>query len=295
MQNHLISLTFHLLSLNSYFINRLTNQSSSFMFQTGLSNRLIVSLPVKSNSLVRSTQFRNLMSIGDPIAFADMYGLTGADELFLLNVSASAENKAITCDLVKQISQVSLIPLAVGGGIRRLSDVESLLRSGADKVIINSSSALNPEFMLKCVNKFGSHRIVASIDCKPANGSWEVFSHSGLRATGINAISHACEMERYGVGEIMLTSIDKSGTQKGFDVLLLKIVTSLVSIPVIASGGFGVPHHAALALIDGGASAVAIGSQLHQNQYSITQIKHFLGQCGLLVRDDYIRLGLIDL
>ncbi|MGP1921923.1 MAG: HisA/HisF-related TIM barrel protein, partial [Candidatus Hodgkinia cicadicola] len=160
---------------------------------------------------------------------------------------------------------------------------------------INSSAALNPEFMFKCVNKFGSHRIVASIDCKPSNGYWEVFTHGGRRATGINVLSHACEMERHGVGELLLTAIDRTGTQTGFDVLLLRIVTSLVSIPVIASGGFGLPHHAATALIDGGASAVAIASQLHQNHYSITQIKHFLGYCGLLVRDDYIRFGLTDL
>ncbi|MGP1910944.1 MAG: HisA/HisF-related TIM barrel protein, partial [Candidatus Hodgkinia cicadicola] len=131
---------------------------------TGLSNRIIASLPVKSNSLVRSTQFRNLIEIGDPIAFADLYGLTGADELFLLNVSPSVENKVLTCEVVKQISQVTFIPLAVGGGIRRLKDVELLLNSGADKVVINSAAALNPEFMFKCVNNFGSHRIVASVD-----------------------------------------------------------------------------------------------------------------------------------
>ncbi len=244
---------------------------------------------------MRSTQFRNLIDVGDPVAFASMYGLMGADELFLLNVSASAENEAITCDLVKQISQVSFIPLAVGGGVRRLKDVELLLNAGADKVIINSAAALNPEFILKCVNNFGSHRIVASIDCKPSNGSWEVFTHAGRRPTGINAISHACEMERYGVGELMLTALDRAGTQTGFDVLLLKVVSSLVSVPVIASGGFGSLCHAASALIDGGASAVAIASQLHQNHCSVTLIKYFLGLCGLLVRDDYIRFGLLDL
>ncbi|MGP1911264.1 MAG: imidazole glycerol phosphate synthase subunit HisF [Candidatus Hodgkinia cicadicola] len=267
----------------------------SFINKTGLSNRVIVSLPVKSNSLVRSTQFHSLMNIGDPVAFAGMYGLTGADELFLLNVSLSADNEVVTCNLVEQISQLSFAPLAVGGGVRRLKDVELLLRAGADKVIINSSAALNPGFMLKCVERFGSHRIVASIDYKFVNGSWEVFTHAGRRATGINLISHACEMDRYGVGELMLTSIDRVGTQTGFDVLTLNVITSLVSMPVIASGGFGFPHHAAMALIDGGASAVAIASRLHQNYCSVTQIKYFLGRCGLLVRDDYIRLGLFDL
>ncbi|MGP1927190.1 MAG: imidazole glycerol phosphate synthase subunit HisF, partial [Candidatus Hodgkinia cicadicola] len=197
-------------------------------FGTGLSNRIIASLVVKSNSLVRSTQFRNLIEIGDPIAFADVYGLTGADELFLLNVSPSIENKVLTCELVKQISQVTFVPLAVGGGIRRLKDVELLLNSGADKVVINSAAALNPEFMFKCVNNFGSHRIVASVDCKPSNASWEVFTHGGLRATGINAFSHICEMESHGVGELLLTSLDRAGTQTGFDVLLLRLVTSLV-------------------------------------------------------------------
>lgn len=244
---------------------------------------------------MRSTQFCNLTNLGDPVAFADLYGLTGADELFLLNVSSSASNEPVTCNLVEQISQVSFVPLAVGGGIRSLRDVELLLRAGADKVVINSSAALNPEFILKCVDKFGSHRIVVSIDYKFSNDRWEVFTHAGRRATGINAISHACEMERYGAGELMLTSIDKSGTQTGFDVLLLKIITSLVSIPVIASGGFGFFHHAAMALIYGGASAVAIGSKLNQRHCSITQIKHYLGHCGILVRDDYATLGLFDL
>ncbi|MGP1922981.1 MAG: HisA/HisF-related TIM barrel protein [Candidatus Hodgkinia cicadicola] len=154
---------------------------------------------------------------------------------------------------------------------------------------------MNPEFMFNCVNKFGSHRIVASVDCKPSNVSWEVFTHGGLRVIGINAFSHICEMESHGVGELILTSLGRAGTKTSFDVLLLRLVTSLVSIPAIASEGFGAPHHAATALIDGGASAVEIASQLYQNRYSITQIKHFLDYCGFLVRHDCIRLGSFDL
>ncbi|MGP1917309.1 MAG: HisA/HisF-related TIM barrel protein [Candidatus Hodgkinia cicadicola] len=154
---------------------------------------------------------------------------------------------------------------------------------------------MNPEFMLKCVDRFGSHRIVASIDYKFISGSWEVFTHAGRCATGINLFSHACETDRYGVGELMLTSIDRVGTQTGFAVPMFSVITSLLYIPVIASGGFGFPHHAAMALIDGGASAVTIAPRLHQNHCSITQIKYFLGRCSLLVRGNYIRLGLFDL
>ncbi|MFP3037547.1 MAG: imidazole glycerol phosphate synthase subunit HisF [Candidatus Hodgkinia cicadicola] len=261
---------------------------------TGLSNRIIACLDVRANTVVKGTQFSDLVNIGDPASLANGYCLSGADELCLLNVAASYANENITTDVVERIAQNCFIPLTVGGGVRRLKDVELLLRAGADKVAINSAAAINPEFVAKCVDRFGSQCIVASIDCKALNGSWEVFTHGGARATGLDAIEHARRMAQYGVGEILLTSMDKDGTKTGFDVLLLRLVTSLVSVPVIASGGFGQPHHAAAALIEGGASAVLIASQLHQNQYSISQIKCLLGHCGLLIRDDYIRLGLYD-
>ncbi|MGP1917029.1 MAG: imidazole glycerol phosphate synthase subunit HisF [Candidatus Hodgkinia cicadicola] len=261
---------------------------------TGLSNRIIACLDVKANFVVKGTQFRNLTNVGDPIALANSYSFSGADELCLLNVNLSAANERITFNTIEQISQNCFIPLTVGGGVRRLKDVELLLRAGADKVAINSASVHNPGLIAKCVNKFGSQCIVASVDCKASNGSWEVFTYGGLRSTGIDAIKHICMMEQLGVGEILLTSMDKDGTKTGFDILLLKLATTLVSIPVIASGGFGFPHHAAMALIDGGASAVLIASQLHQNQCSISQIKFLLGRCGVLVRDDYVRLGLYD-
>ncbi|MGP1916011.1 MAG: imidazole glycerol phosphate synthase subunit HisF [Candidatus Hodgkinia cicadicola] len=261
---------------------------------TGLSNRIIACMDVKAGNVVKGTQFNNLVNVGDPISLANAYSFSGADELCLLNVGASVSNEFITYNTVEQISCNCFIPLTVGGGVRRLKDVELLLRAGADKVAINSATVHNPGLIANCVNKFGSQCIVASIDCKAINGSWEVFTHGGLRATGVNAIEHACMMEQLGVGEILLTSMDRDGTKTGFDVLLLKLVTSLVSIPVIASGGFGSPHHAATALIDGGASAVLIASQLHQNRCSISQIKFLLSRCGLLVRDDYVRLGLYD-
>ncbi|PIM96324.1 Imidazole glycerol phosphate synthase subunit HisF [Candidatus Hodgkinia cicadicola] len=261
---------------------------------TSLSVRIIPCIDVNYNRVVKGTRFSDLTSIGSPTLLANKYSVSGADELCFLNIAASAANKMILYDTISRISESCFIPLTVGGGVRKIKDVGNLLKAGADKVAINSASIANPKFIANCVERFGSQCIVSSVDCKAINGTWEVVSHSGLRSTGIDALDHICKLVQYGVGEILLTSIDRDGTNDGYDIALLKSVSQLVNVPIIASGGGSEFRHVASAIIEGGASAVLLASALHHNRYSISQLKYFLGKCGILVRDDYINNGLLD-
>ncbi len=261
---------------------------------TGLSVRIMPCIDVDCDQVVKGFNFTSLVNIGNPILIANKYSVSGADELCLLNISASLANTTILYDMISQIASTCFIPLTVGGGIRRMKDVENLLRAGADKVAINSACVLNPEFIGNCVDKFGSQCIVASVDCKAVGGTWEVFTHGGHRPTGISVLDHICKLVQYGVGEVLLTSIDKDGTTDGYDIALLRSVSRLVNVPVIASGGGGDLMHITSAIIEGGASSVLLASSLHNDKYSISQIKFFLGRCGIMVRDDYIRLGMYD-
>ncbi len=261
---------------------------------TSLNIRIIPCMDVNLNQVVKGKSFLDLTQIGDPVLFANKYSTNGADELCFLNISASSNNKSILYKTISQIAESCFIPLTVGGGIRKIKDVENLLRAGADKVTINSASILNPEFIANCVDKFGSQCITVSVDCKASNGYWEVYSHGGIRPTGIDALDHICKVVQFGAGEILITSIDKDGNNDGYDVPLIKAVSSLVSVPIIASGGNGDLRHIASAIIEGGASSVLLASSLHYNKFSISQIKFFLGKCGTLIRDDYVNLGLYD-
>ncbi|PIM95775.1 Imidazole glycerol phosphate synthase subunit HisF [Candidatus Hodgkinia cicadicola] len=261
---------------------------------TSLSVRIIPCIDVNYDKVVKGTKFSGLVNIGNPILLANKYCVSGADELCFLNISASATNRTILYETISKISEFCFIPLTVGGGIRKIKDVEYLLKAGADKVAINSASIINPGFIANCVDRFGSQCIVSSVDCKAINGTWEVFSHSGLRSTGIDALDHICKLVQYGVGEILLTSIDRDGTNDGYDIALLKSVSQLVNVPIIASGGGSEFRHVASAIIEGSASAVLLASALHYDKYSISQLKYFLGRCGILVRDDYINNGLFD-
>ncbi|PIM95041.1 Imidazole glycerol phosphate synthase subunit HisF [Candidatus Hodgkinia cicadicola] len=261
---------------------------------TSLTIRIIPCIDVNYNNVVKGTMFSDMTTIGSPSLLANKYSVSGADELCLLNVTASSYNKMILYDTISRISDTCFIPLTVGGGIRTIKDVEYLLKAGADKVAINSASITNPEFVANCVERFGSQCIVSSVDCKTTNGTWEVFTHSGLRSTGIDALEHICKLVQYGVGEILLTSIDKDGTNDGYDIPLLKSVSQLVNVPVIASGGGSEFRHVVSAIVEGGVSAVLLASALHYDKYSVSQLKYFLGRCGILVRDDYLCYGLCD-
>ncbi len=261
---------------------------------TGLKFRIIPCMDATFGQVVKGAQFAGFLNVGEPALIANGYSVSGADELCFLDVSASTANKAVLNNVISQVAENCFIPLTVGGGVRRSKDVGRLLRAGADKVSINSAGVASPEFIATCVDKYGSQCIVASVDCKAVNGTWEVYSHGGTRPTGIDALEYVCRAVQFGAGEILLTSIDKDGAKTGYDIALVKSVSSLVSVPVIASGGSGCLRHTAVALIEGGASAVLLASLLHYNECTISQLKFLLGCCGVLVRDDYIRLGLYD-
>ncbi|MFP3039716.1 MAG: imidazole glycerol phosphate synthase subunit HisF [Candidatus Hodgkinia cicadicola] len=261
---------------------------------TGLKFRIIPCINVSSDYMVKGAQFTDLCDVGNPELMANSYSVGGADELCLFDVATSAVDKAVLYNTISRVAESCFIPLTVGGSVGSVKDVDELLRAGADKVSINSAGAASPEFIGSCVDKFGSQCIGASVDCKAVNGAWEVYSHGGTRPTGIDALEYICNVVQFGVGEILLTSIDRDGAKTGYDIALLKSASSIVSVPIIASGDSGDLRYAALALIEGGASAVLLTSLLHYNKCTISQLKFFLGRCGVLVRDDYIRLGLYD-
>ncbi len=261
---------------------------------SGLALRIIPCMDVKEGHVVKGSKFCGLVRVGEATLVANSYSVSGADELCFLDVSASSANRSILYATISQVAESCLIPLTVGGGVRRVKDVGDLLRAGADKVSINSAGVLSPEFVGRCVDKFGSQCVVVSIDCKASDGAWEVCTHGGARPTGVDALEYACQAAQFGAGEILLTSVDRDGVKAGYDLALLKAVSSLVSVPVIASGGGGELSHFALALIEGGASAVLTASLLHRNELTVSQLKFFLGSCGIVVRDDHVRFGSHD-
>ncbi|ATY93525.1 Imidazole glycerol phosphate synthase subunit HisF [Candidatus Hodgkinia cicadicola] len=261
---------------------------------TGLGVRIIPCMDVRSGSVVKGREFGKLIDMGEPTLVASDYSLNGADELCFLNIAAAAANRRLLQSMITKVAENCFIPLTVGGGIRKSKDVRNLLLAGADKVAINSASVANLGFISECVDKFGSQCIVASVDCKAANGSWEVYSHGGGRSTRMDALEYIYKAVQFGAGEILLTSIDRDGVNSGYDIILLKMVSELVQVPVIASGGAGNLKHLTLAIRDGGASAVLVASLLHKGYCTVSQIKYFLGRCGILVRDDYLKYGLYD-
>ena len=249
-----------------------------------LKNRIIPCLDVKNGRVVKGVNFENLIDAGSPVAQAKFYYEQGADELCLLDISASEENRDVIFDVVRQVAKECFIPFTVGGGIRKVEDFSNLLKSGADKVSVNSAAIKNPQLIAQAATKFGSQCVVVAIDAKMNDaGKYEIFSHGGKRPTGIDAIKWAIEAERLGAGEILLTSMDRDGTKQGYDLGLLKAITSKISIPTIASGGVGNLDHLADGL-EAGASAVLAASIFHFKEYSIEQAKNKLLERGLLVR-----------
>ena len=249
-----------------------------------LKNRIIPCLDVKNNQVVKGINFENLVEAGDAVEMAKFYYQSNADELCLLDISASLENRSTMIDLVSKVAKVCFIPFTVGGGVRSCDDFAVLLKSGADKISINSSAIKNPQLISDSANKYGRQCVVVAIDVKKNNqGQYQVFSHGGKIATNLEAISWAKKVEELGAGEILLTSMDQDGTKKGYDLDILLAITRQTSIPVIASGGVGNLQHLADGL-KAGASAVLAASIFHFQQFSIAQAKQFLKEQNLAIR-----------
>jgi len=250
-----------------------------------LKTRVIPCLDVKAGRVVKGVNFVNLIDAGDPVEQAKIYDDGGADELCFLDITASNENRDIIYEVVTAVAEKCFMPLTVGGGVRTIDDVRKLLLSGADKVAINTAAVTHPEFVKEASEKFGAQCIVVAIDVKRNNqGNFEVFTHGGRQATGIEAISWAKRMTDYGAGEILLTSMDKDGTKTGFDIELTRAVSDSITIPVIASGGVGKPEHFVDGIKSGHASALLAASIFHFGEYSIKQVKQFMQEKGIAVR-----------
>jgi len=249
-----------------------------------LKNRIIPCLDVKNARVVKGVNFENLIDAGDPVAQAKFYYEQGADELCFLDIAATDENRGVILDVVKKVAQVCFIPFTVGGGIKEIQDFSNLLKCGADKVSVNSAAIKNPELISEAASKFGSQCVVVAIDAKKnESGNYEIFTHGGKKPTGIDAIEWAKKVTNLGAGEILLTSMDKDGTKSGYDLELIKKITSQISIPVIASGGVGNLEHLAEGL-KAGASAVLAASIFHFKEYSIKQAKEFLDEQKIAMR-----------
>ena len=249
-----------------------------------LAKRIIPCLDVKEGRVVKGTKFVNLRDAGDPVEIAKEYDRQGADELVFLDITASHEKRAIILDVVEKTAAQVFMPLTVGGGIQSLEDIRQLLHAGADKVSINTTAVLNPNFVADAANQFGSSTIVVAIDAKRSDDHWEVFTHGGRKATGLDALEWAQKMERLGAGEILLTSMDQDGTLQGYDIPLLQKITGLLSIPVVASGGVGTCKHIYEGLTTGNAQAALAASIFHYGQYSIADVKKYLKDHHVAVR-----------
>lgn len=250
-----------------------------------LAKRIIPCLDVKDGRVVKGVNFLNLRDAGDPVEQGQIYDAEGADELVFLDITASHERRDIVIDMVRRVADTVFIPFTVGGGIRTLDDMSALLQAGADKVSINSAALRNPDLIDQGARRFGAQCIVVAIDARrEADGRWQVYINGGRIPFGRDAVAWAREAESRGAGEILLTSMDTDGTKAGYDIPLTRAVTSAVSIPVIASGGAGALSHFYDALTEGGAEAALAASLFHYHELSIAQVKDYLAQRGVLVR-----------
>jgi cyclase len=249
-----------------------------------LKSRIIPCLDVKNGRVVKGINFVDLKDAGDPVEQAKIYSDGGADEICFLDITASNENRETIYDVVERTSKKCFVPLTVGGGVRSVEDINKLLNCGADKVSINTAAVENPKIIEESSKKFGSQCIVVAIDAKKKNDKWEIFTHGGRNNSGINALEFAKKMENSGAGELLVTSMDRDGTQVGYDNELMSNITALVNIPVIASGGVGNLDHLVDGIKLGNASAVLAASIFHYGKHSIKEAKEYLDSKGIPVR-----------
>ena len=253
--------------------------------------RVIPRLDVKDGRVVKGVQFVDLIDAGDPVESAMAYDAAGADELCFLDITASHENRGTLMDVVRRTAEACFMPLTVGGGVRSIEDIRSLLLAGADKVSIMTAAVFDRDFVRRAAEKFGSQCIVVAIDAKKVSHEgeadrWEIFTHGGRKATGIDAIDYAREVTARGAGELLLTSMDRDGTKVGYDLALTRAIADAVSVPVIASGGVGSLQHMVEGIRDGHASAVLAASIFHFGHHTIREAKEALLNAGLPVRMD---------
>ncbi len=251
-----------------------------------LAKRIIPCLDVNAGRVVKGVNFVNLRDAGDPVEVAKRYNDEGADEITFLDITASSDQRGLILDIIERVADQVFIPLTVGGGIRVVDDVRRLMNAGADKISINTSAVTNPALVKEAADRFGSQAIVVAIDARKRIGSdgWEVFTHGGRTATGLDAIEWARRVTELGAGEILLTSMDRDGTKSGFDLALTRSVAEAVSVPVIASGGVGTLDHLADGVIEGKADAVLAASIFHFGEFTVGQAKRHLTARGIEMR-----------
>ncbi len=250
-----------------------------------LKSRIIPCLDVKDGRVVKGVRFVDLRDAGDPVEIARAYDAAGADELCFLDITASHEKRGIILDVVRRTAEQCFMPLTVGGGVRSLEDIRKLLLAGADKVSINTAAVSDRQFVADAARKFGSQCIVVAIDAKAVGpGRWEIFTHGGRQATGLDAVEFAREVVALGAGEILLTSMDRDGTGSGFDLDLTRAVADAVTVPVIASGGVGALDHLVAGIRDGHATAVLAASIFHFGAHSVAEAKRHMAAQGLNIR-----------
>jgi imidazole glycerol-phosphate synthase subunit HisF len=249
--------------------------------------RVIPCLDVKDGRVVKGVNFVNLRDAGDPVAASIAYDAAGADELCFLDITASHENRDTIYDVVTRTAEACFMPLTVGGGVRSIDDIRKLLTCGADKVSINTAAVARRQFVKEAAEKFGDQCIVVAIDAKSAGSDkWEIFTHGGRNPTGLDAVAYAREVVKLGAGEILLTSMDRDGTKKGYDIALTRAIADSVPVPVIASGGVGTLQHMVEGIRDGHATAVLAASIFHFGEHSVREAKAFMAKAGLPMRLD---------